>query len=46
MFGDLRLVKPDPINPPAAMNDAQIGITAIRVASFVDAVFLGEDAAP
>jgi hypothetical protein len=35
-----KLVKPAPINPPAPSMDA------IKVAFVLDAVFLGEDAAP
>jgi hypothetical protein len=39
-LGSSELVKPLSINPPAPV------IGAIAVASFTDAVFLGEDAAP
>jgi len=39
-------VKPDSINTPAPMLDAIDAIDAILVASFSDAGFLGEDAAP
>jgi hypothetical protein len=39
-LGSSEPVKPLSINPPAPMIDA------IAIASFTDAVFLGEDAAP